>query len=344
MTQTLAALARKIESALAERTGGPVAVRDLAALPGGACQDNYRVDVNLAAGSLAGDRRFVLRSDARRSLPGSIGRRDEFAVVTAAVGAGVRTPQARWLTPDLVRPGAFAYFLDWLDGESVGRRVVRNPELAAAREALPADLAEAVARIHRVTPRDAPDLRLSPLGVDRSGDPAAAFVQALVSMLDDLPEPRPVVELAAAWLADHAPRPPEVSLVHGDFRTGNFMVQPAGLAGLFDWEFAHWGDPVEDLAWISVRDWRFGHLDRPVGGFARREPFYAAYERASGRRLEPDRLRWWEIAGNARWAVGSLYQGERYLSGQECDVELVAIGRRAAEMEFEALRLIERGD
>ncbi len=44
-----------------------------------------------------------------------------------------------------------------------------------------------------------------------------------------------------------------------------------------------------------------------------------------------------------RWALGSIYQGERYLSGEESDIELLGIARRAVEMEFEALRLIDQG-
>jgi aminoglycoside phosphotransferase (APT) family kinase protein len=131
--------------------------------------------------------------------------------------------------------------------------------------------------------------------------------------------------------------------VHGDYRTGNFLVTPDGLAAILDWEFAHFGSPYEDLAWISVRDWRFGRLDLPIGGFAKREPFYAAYEKASGRTVDLTQILWWEVFGNLGWAVGSVFQGERYLSGAQTDLELVAVARRNVEMEFEALRLIRRG-
>ncbi len=121
------------------------------------------------------------------------------------------------------------------------------------------------------------------------------------------------------------------------------MVSPQGLSAVLDWEFAHWGDPFEDLGWLCVRDWRFGQLAKPVGGFARREIFYAAYQKASGRAVDPKRVHYWEVAGNVRWSLGSIYQGERYLSGEESDIELLGVARRAVEMEFEALRLIEQG-
>jgi aminoglycoside phosphotransferase (APT) family kinase protein len=162
-------------------------------------------------------------------------------------------------------------------------------------------------------------------------------------MLGRLPAPAPAIEFGLRWLGAHLPAHEEVVLVHGDFRTGNFLVTPDGLAAVLDWEFSHFGSPYEDLTWISVRDWRFNRLDKPIGGFAAREPFYDAYTRASGRGLDPAQLLWWEIYGNLRWAAGSLFQGERYLSGEERDLELIAIARRSIEMEFEALRLIKRG-
>lgn len=217
--------------------------------------------------------------------------------------------------------------------------MVRNPELAAARQALPALLAGNLARLHTVTPETAPHLPLA----RPEGGPAVAAVQGLRRQLDGLPGVHPAIELGVRWLELHRPAVEETVLVHGDFRTGNFLVTPDGLAAILDWEFSHFGSPYEDLAWISVRDWRFGRLDQPVGGFAQRAPFYAAYEQASGRPVDEAQVLWWEICGNLRWAVGSLFQGERYLSGEQADLELIAIARRSTEMEFEALRLIRRG-
>jgi aminoglycoside phosphotransferase (APT) family kinase protein len=159
-------------------------------------------------------------------------------------------------------------------------------------------------------------------------------------MLATLPEPQPAVEFVCAWLAEHKPSRVAPRLVHGDFRVGNFMVGPEGLRAVLDWEFSHWGDPAEDVAWLCVRDWRFGELALAAGGIATREELYAQYERATGATLDRERVRWWEIMGNARWAAGSVQQGERYLSGDESDIELLAIARRAAEMQWEALRLL----
>ncbi|MEK6608268.1 MAG: phosphotransferase [Myxococcota bacterium] len=152
MGEDLTALAKRIEAHVGAATGAPAAVSTIARLPGGACQELFRVD--LATAGFEG--RVVLRSDAPRSLPGSIDRRQEFRVIEAALAAGVRTPRVQWLTEGLVRDGAHAYFMDWADGEAIGRRVVRNAELEAARARLPVELGAELARIHSITPARAP--------------------------------------------------------------------------------------------------------------------------------------------------------------------------------------------
>ncbi len=325
----------QVERIRAALAGHGAALRDVKPLHGGACQENFRVDVDVDGCAL----RLALRSDAPTSLPGSIRRAEEYVVIAAAVSAGVKTPTARWLTPGLLRPKSDAYFLDWAQGEAIGRRVVRNPELEAARAKLPGELAQSLARLHRVTPTSGHAL---PFIAPPRG-PARAALDDLRAMLDRLPGAMPSVELALRWLEARLPDQEEVVLVHGDFRTGNFLVTPGGLSAVLDWEFSHLGSPYEDLAWLSVRDWRFSRLDRPIGGFASRAAFYEAYQRESGRAVDLAQLHWWEICGNLRWAVGSVYQGERYLSGEQRDLELIAIARRSVEMEFEALRLIQKG-
>jgi aminoglycoside phosphotransferase (APT) family kinase protein len=106
-----------------------------------------------------------------------------------------------------------------------------------------------------------------------------------------------------------------------------------------DWERAPAGDPAEDLAWMSVRSWRFGG-PKPVGGIGDRDAFFAAYEEAGGGKLDPERVRFWEIFGNLKWGIICISQGRTYLDGRSNSVELASIGRRTAETEWELLSLI----
>ena len=330
-------LGGRIEAALAHEG---VRVRSALPLAGGACQDNLLLDLDV----IGQPRRLVLRSDPTTWLPGSLTRRQEFPVIQAALAAGVRTPAVRWLCEDLVRPGASAYFMDFAPGVAIGRQVLRSPELAAAREGLLDELASELAKVHSIRLDEHPELPIGALGVALDGDPVDAALRFARGMVDEMHEPHPALELAIGWLHAHRPAVHEIVLVHGDFRTGNFLLVPDGLSAVLDWEFAHWGVPAEDLAWLCVRDWRFGAIDRAAGGFASRADLFHAYERESGRTIDPREVHWWEVMGNVRWAAGSVYQGERYLGGQASDIELIAIARRAAEMEYEALRLIETGE
>lgn len=332
MSNSLAELRSSLEARIAGETGKAVAVRSIEPLGGGACQDNYKVEIDLDDGG--GVRPMALRSDAQSSLAGSIDRSVEHAVIGAAAARGVTTPRARFLMRDLVRPGAFAYLLDWAEGVAIGRRVLRDADLADARKGLTREVAIEAARIHSITPADHASLPLGPR------PDALRFARESVAALR---EPRPALSIAIQWLTQNPPEGCEVVLVHGDFRTGNFMVTPQGLSAVLDWEFARWGSPFEDLAWIQMRTWRFGSNKLPIGGFGAREAFYAAYEEASGRTVSRKDVHWYEVLGNVRWAAGCVQQGERYLSGAESDIELIAIPRRAVEMEFEALRLIEKG-
>lgn len=305
----------------------------LAPLGGGACQEIWRVDLRLDDGE---ERAFVVRGDPAVALPGSLGRREEHEVINAAVAAGAPTPAARWLTEGLLRPGAWAYTMALVPGVALGAKVTRDPALAAARARAPTQLAEALAAIHSVTP----DRVTLPLPLP--ADPVAAALDALAETMARLPSPRPAQAAGLAWLRRRRPDSAEITLVHGDFRTGNLLFEPEGLTGVLDWEFAHWGSPLEDLGWLCVRDWRFGALDRAAGGLCRRAPLVAAYTAASGRAVSAQELTFWEVYGNLRWAAGAILQGQRVLSGAERDLELLAIPWRAAEMEYEALRLIAK--
>ena len=127
--------------------------------------------------------------------------------------------------------------------------------------------------------------------------------------------------------------------MHGDFRHGNLIIGPDGVRAVLDWELAHTGDPMEDLGWICVNSWRFGEIDKPVGGFGTREELFAGYE-AAGRRVDPDRVKFWEVMGTLRWGVMCCGMMQRFRTGPEHSMERAMIGRRSSETEIDLLRLL----
>ncbi len=110
-----------------------------------------------------------------------------------------------------------------------------------------------------------------------------------------------VSSLAFRWLRERRPPDPErLSLVHGDFRTGNFIVGPEGLRSVLDWEYAHLGDPLEDVGFLHLKPWRFGNVALEAGGFGRCDDLLRSYDQAGGTRVEPEAVRFWEVLGHLK--------------------------------------------
>ena len=172
--------------------------------------------------------------------------------------------------------------------------------------------------------------------------PAGEPLAQLLALHDHLGEPHPVFELAFRTLGPDRP-PWRTALVHGDFRMGNLMVDGERVTGVLDWELTHIGDPVEDLGWLCVPAWRFARPDLPAAGLGTREQLLAAYARHSGSAVELDELRHWELAGTLRWGVICVMQAFSHLSGSRQSVEHAVIGRRACEVEWDLLELLDPG-
>jgi aminoglycoside phosphotransferase (APT) family kinase protein len=333
----------RLATFLAEKVQAPVQVVAARQLTGGASRESWAVDAEIAGGPESGRLALVLRRDLGGTIHDeALSREQEFRMLEVAYQAGVLVPRPRWLCTDATVLGVPFFLMDRLDGESVGRRIVREVGLAEARRQLPRQMGEQLARIHRIDPvRE----RLDFLPASEPGlSPSQTTLQRAARQLHRFDEPHPALELALRWLQAHAPDCTRPVLVHGDFRIGNLMVGPEGLRGVFDWEFAHLGDPAEDLAWPCVRSWRFGHDTLRLGGVGPFEAFVEAYEKAGGQVVKRQAVDYWEILGNFRWAVGCMAQAERHLSGQAPSIELASLGRRTAEMELELLALIEGAD
>ena len=326
------ALREALAASVRAHVGESATIASLDMLAGGASHEAWAVDVERPD---AGPLRLVLRRSMRGSFnPHTLDRREEFAVLQGAFRGGVPVPQPLWYDDNLDgRPG---FFMQRIDGETVGRRLVSAPEFAGVRARLPQECARAVASIHAL------DAAALGLRARERGEGTWARVEAegLRTELDGLGEPHPALELAFAWLREHEPATDRTTVVHGDFRVGNFIVGDDGLRAVLDWEFTHVGNPLEDLGWICVRAWRFGADRLRVGGIGDVAPFLTAYERASGTAVDPREVFYWEVLGNVRWAIGALGQARRHLDGTERSIELASLGRIAAEMEFEVLHLI----
>ncbi len=157
------------------------------------------------------------------------------------------------------------------------------------------------------------------------------------------PDSHPTFRLGLNWLTRNAPPAcGAAQLVHGDFRNGNLLVSEQGLAAVLDWEIAHRGDPMEDLAWLCLRTWRFGNDSREVGGFASLGLLRSAYQEHGGQ-WRDDAFRWWTVARTVWWGLGLARQAQAFIDGKLASIVLAASGRRVVELEYDLLRLISGG-
>lgn len=305
-------------------------VESLRRLSGGASQQTWSFDLACADGSRLP---LVLRRAAdasgERAL-GTAGLTTEAQLIRAAGANAVPVPGVRHVlkAEDGIGQG---FVMDRIEGETLGRRIVRDAALAPAREVLAHQCGQAMARIHRMPMAELPRLRVAG---------AQAELDFQIRLHRSHRTARPVFELAFLWLRDHAPGDvASAVLVHGDFRNGNLMVGVEGLRAVLDWELAHVGDPMEDLGWMCVRSWRFGRRALPVGGFGTREQLFDGYEAAGGK-VDAARVRWWQVLGTLKWGIVCEAMVHAWLTGRERDVEKAAIGRRASEAEFDLLGLL----
>jgi aminoglycoside phosphotransferase (APT) family kinase protein len=310
-------------------------VTSLGLLAGGAIQENWGIDATFVGGRLAGTQRLVLRCDAATGVPSSLSRVEEFALLSAVFAAGAAVPEPLFVCADAIVIGKPFFVMRRMPGSAAGRPITLDPALEPARPALAEVLGRELASIQTVRP-PRPDLPFLP-----PYDGPAADIAGFRAYLDRHPNPRPVLEWALRWAETHLPEPLPPVLCHRDFRTGNYLVDGARLTAMLDWEFAGWGDPDEDIGWFCCKGWRFGRPDREAGGIADRADFYRGYEAASGRRLDPERVRFWEIYANIRWAVIAMQQSDRFLLGGARSLSTAITGRRATECELELLMLLD---
>ena len=250
----------------------------------------------------------------------------EASLLRAADAAGVPVPQVVAAAADMI-------VVRRLSGETLARRILRDDTYAKARERLTEQCGQALARLHtKVSPDDVP-------GLPVEGD----SLDGMRLMLDELGEPHPALELGLLRLSRSRPSAVGRTLVHGDFRLGNLMVDADGLVGVLDWELAHVGDPAEDLGWLCVPSWRFGG-PHPVAGVGTREELLSAYNDAGGLAIDEPTLRWWETYGTLRWGVICVRQAAAHLTGAVRSVELAAIGRRTCEVELDLLEELGQSD
>ena len=308
---------------------GATGVINASRLSGGASQETWSFDIVHPDGNIGAILRRAPQGYGAAPARAA-GLNAEAVLMQRAYDAGVPSPKVLHVLQPQDGLGT-GFVMARIEGETIPRKILRDSQFAQVRPKLARQLGEVLAAIHGLASSQLPELRRMT---------AAKEIAELERDYRSFEWPRPVFELALSWLRDRDPGPPqEVTLVHGDFRHGNLIIGPEGVRAVLDWELAHLGDPMEDLGWICVNSWRFGEIDKPVGGFGTREELFAGYE-AAGWHVDPERVKFWEVMGTLRWGVMCCGMMQRFRLTPERSIERAMIGRRASETEIDLLRLL----
>jgi len=332
----LPAFEESLAAVLEKRIEGCRGLVSAERLSGGASQETYRILIRTDRG----ERKLAMRRAPGGTAPpptsGQPGLSTEALLMRAARAAGVPEPEVLWVLTEADGLGE-GFIMEWLDGEALGARIVRDPSLDGIRPKLAEQCGEILARIHAI------DLRATGLESRLAHTAPENFVRQTWQRYQALNTPQPMIDFSARWLLEHLPASYQESLVHNDFRNGNIMVSPSGVVAVLDWEIAHIGDPMRDLGWICTNSWRFGRSDLPVGGFGSYADLFRGYEKVSGTVVDPARVKFWEVFGSFWWSVGCLGMAEHYRTGPDKTVERPAIGRRTSECQVDCVNLLIPG-
>jgi aminoglycoside phosphotransferase (APT) family kinase protein len=261
---------------------------------------------------------------------------DEAGLILAAEAGGVTVPHVHFCSEDAGYVGGPFFITQRVEGETATRRVLRLVEQVGHGAKIGRQLGQAFASLHAIDADAVPNALARPSGMS----PSDVAINVVSTQVADLLQPSPAFSLAVSWLERCQPRAPaKLAPIHGDVRNGNIVVSESGLQAILDWELAHVGDPMEDLATLCLRTWRFGHDQLEAGGFCERATVVGSYESAGGS-FDLEAFHWWKVLGTLRWGLGLAAQAKGHLDGSVPNIVMAASGRRVAELEFDVLNLL----
>ena len=304
-------------------------VSNLEPLTGGASKEIWKFEVSNAKQFT----KMILRRGSGIQGPLAIKTADEARIQKEVIKVGAPVPIILAVSKNEEELGD-SYIMNFVEGESIARKILRDKEYKKALPILAYQCGEAIAKIHNV---DINNFSFLPK------KPAEDQLEDLYSTYQSFEQPSPVFEYAYLWLKEQDFGNFQESLVHGDFRLGNIIVNADGLQSIIDWELAHIGNPLQDLGWVCGNSWRFGKNDKVVGGFGDIEDLLEGYNSISKLKVDKEMVKCWQVFGTFRWGVICLIQAYAHLNGTINSVEKAAIGRRVSETEIDIVDLLFLG-
>ncbi len=340
-------IAERLELFLAKRIDGALSVNvlGLERSTEGFSQETFTFEADIDRGGARERRGYVVKREPEAGLLEPYDLEPEFRVLHALSQHPLPSPPTPFFSADPADLDRPFYVMERLPGEvpvPASRADGSGPFADAERGSLGPQVVRALEQLHAIDWRGQ---GLDFLGVPDPGTGAAArelagWEERIVRAGFPL---APMLADTLQWLRSHLPDTQEVTLLHGDYRLGNFLVEGDGeamrLTGVLDWELVHLGDPHEDLAWCSSELWRGG--TPYASGLMPPDEFASAYAAASGRAVDPERLKFYSVFSVVKMMAIMLTGIRAFTDGRSKDLRMAIFNHQLGFLH--ALLAVTRG-
>lgn len=302
-------------------------------MSGGAIQENWSIEPVNSSDDWA----LVLRKNSNTVLQSSSDRAQEYLLLKRLFEYGVTVPEPLYFSKKDNFLDSDFFIMKKVYGVTEGHKLVKlnNPNQQAN---VLQGIGTQIAKIHQIKNDSALEQLLDK---PAPHEYLSNLLNDYLKQIDALNRKQPVLEYALKWMSLNLPEVKELVLVHGDFRTGNIMVDGDQVTGILDWEFTHWGDAREDIGWFTAKCWRFGQDQNIAGGIGDYQDFMSAYEKVSGTYIKESELKFWHLLAHIKWAVIAMQQAHRNIGAQSPSLELALTDFFLPMLEKNILDLLE---
>lgn len=256
-------------------------------------------------------------------------------------GTAVPAPHSYWWSDDAAILGAPFFISErvagsapvpWTNGNSAGFE-------EGYRLNIGSQFVSALAALHRVEWR----------GAEGFADDGTTVDNAALRQVEEWQrnyarwtlKPWPMLSWAFRWLRRNLPVAPRISLVHGDYRLGNFLEQDGRITAILDWELVHLGDPHEDLGWAFLPQFTGG--SNLVCRLLSKEAFIAQYEQEAGFKVDPASLQFYRLFSLVKLAITHIAAVRCFEDGRFNDLRMPAMGTQIAPVLRQISKLLPAG-
>ena len=337
-----ATLARQIAAYLSREVGHAVEVGAVRRFAVGFSWLTYAVPVrglDLGDGQGADARELILRLGPDYGLFAPYSAEPELLALRSLEGSAVPVPRAYWGSDDASVFGAPFLFCEKAEGEAVVPWVsATEPGLDESyRKRLAEQFIDALGALHQVPWQERPIAALARASGTKgnAGEPISERNAARLNVEHWEAQiarwamrPYPLAEWGIRWLKRNCPVAPRVAIVHGDYRTGNFLEHGGRITAILDWELVHLGDPHEDLGWASLPMYRGG--TRLISRLAEPEWFYRRYGEQAGYAVSMESVRYYQAFALLKLAATHMAAARCFEEGRFNDMRMPAMGSQIA--------------